>query len=94
METGKLQIITLLESKKSTYVAYLVIETIVETEWEKKWLSKQIATHIALASWTSEEWVKKIYKFCKEFWVFQNSDLVWIKSVYIDEYKKNKILNF
>jgi hypothetical protein len=43
----KLQVITLLESKKSTYVAYLVIESLTDKETGE---IKQYATHLALAS--------------------------------------------
>ncbi len=89
--SSKLQVYNLLESKKGTYVAYLVLDTVTDTETGE---IKTNATHIWLASWTTEDWVKKIYTFGRDFGIFQNSETVWIKTAYIDEEKKNKILAF
>lgn len=88
---NNLQVITLLESKKSTYTAYAIVENTTDKE---SWEIRQRVYHLALSSWTTNEWVEKIFNFCKKFWIFQNSDVVWIKICYLDEEKKNDILNF
>jgi len=58
--SSKIQVFTLLVSTKSNYVAYLVIDK--ETDKETGEV-KDKATHIGMASATTEAGVLKIYNF-------------------------------
>lgn len=87
---SKLYIFTMLESKKTEYVSYMVVERTQNEDWE----IKDSCTNIACASKVDEAGITKIYKFGKRFWIFQNSDsVVWLKTVYLDIEKMHDILD-
>jgi hypothetical protein len=83
-----MKIIEVLKSKKSPYTAYIILYL----EKDKEWNETNKVFHLALAKGKTEKEINKIVIFALEFWLFQNSEMIGVKWLYLDIIKLEKIL--